>query len=86
VICHGQVNEMNVVFQDKSQSMGWCLSCHRHPEDYVRPLAADKPGEQSPIYNLKWVVPAGTTQGELGRKLVHDWKIDPPKDCAGCHR
>jgi Cytochrome c7 and related cytochrome c/Class III cytochrome C family len=86
VSCHGQVNEMNVVFQDQSQSMGWCLSCHRHPENAVRPIAADKPGDTSPIYNLKWKPPDGTTQAQLGAKLVHDWKIDPPTDCAGCHR
>lgn len=84
VSCHGKVNEMNVVFQDKSQSMGWCLNCHRNPEDYVRPIAAAKPGEQSPIYNLDWT--AGNKQSEIGKKLVHDWKINPPKDCAGCHR
>jgi hypothetical protein len=65
--------------------MGWCLSCHRHPENYVRPIAADEPGAISPVFNLDWKVPSGT-QAELGRKLVQDWKIDPPKDCAGCHR
>lgn len=86
VSCHGKVNEMNVVFQHESQSMGWCLQCHRNPENAVRPIAADKPGEQSPIFNLDWTPPAGTTQAELGKKLVKDWKINPPKDCAGCHR
>ena len=86
VVCHGQVNEMNVVWQDKSQSMGWCLQCHRNPQDYVRPIAADKPGDISPIFNLDWTPPAGTSQAKLGRDLVHDWKINPPKDCAGCHR
>jgi hypothetical protein len=77
---------MNVVFQDQPQSMAWCLSCHRNPQNYVRPLAADKPGETSPVFNLDWTPPKGTTQVDLGRKLVHDWKINPPKDCAGCHR
>ena len=86
VMCHWKVNEMNVVFQDQSQSMGWCLQCHRNPENAVRPIAADTPGAQSPIFNLDWTPPAGTTQAELGRKLVHDWKINPPTDCAGCHR
>jgi hypothetical protein len=86
VSCHGQVNEMNVVFQSQSQTMAWCLSCHRHPENAVRPLAGANPGDQSPIYNLNWKVPAGTTQAQLGGKLVHDWKINPPTDCAGCHR
>jgi len=86
VSCHGKVNEMNVVFQDQPQSMGWCLKCHRNPENAVRPIAADKPGGQSPIFNLEWKVPTGMTQAELGKKLVRDWKIDPPTDCAGCHR
>jgi hypothetical protein len=86
VSCHGQVNEMNVVFQDQSQSMAWCLACHRHPEEKVRPIAPDSPGGLSPVFNLDWKPPAGTTQAELGKKLVHDWKINPPKDCAGCHR
>jgi hypothetical protein len=77
---------MDVVYQAKSQSMGWCLQCHRHPENEVRPIASTIPGGQSPVFNLDWKVPAGMTQAELGRKLVQDWKINPPKDCAGCHR
>jgi len=84
--CHGKVNEMNVVWQDKSQSMGWCLQCHRNPQEYVRPVAANDPGATSPVFNLDWTPPAGKTQAEIGKKLVHDWKINPPKDCAGCHR
>jgi hypothetical protein len=86
VSCHGKVNEMNVVWEDKALSMGWCLSCHRHPENFVRPIATTTPGAPSPVFNLDWKVPDGMTQAELGKKLVHDWKIDPPKDCAGCHR
>lgn len=86
VICHGQVNEMQVVWEDKSLSMAWCLQCHRNPENFVRPVAADKPGEQSPIYNLDWTPPQGKTQIQMGSELVHNWKINPPKDCAGCHR
>ena len=86
ISCHGKVNEMNVVFQDQPQSMSWCLQCHRNPENAVRPIAADKPGGLSPVFNLKWTPPPGTTQAELGKKLVHDWKINPPTDCAGCHR
>jgi hypothetical protein len=77
---------MNVVYQAESQSMGWCLNCHRNPQEYVRPLAADKPGATSPVFDLTWKVPEGTTQDELGKKLVQDLKINPPKDCGGCHR
>jgi len=86
VSCHGQVNEMNVVYQHESQSMGWCLNCHRNPQDFVRPIAAATPGDKSPVFDLNWIPPSGTRQADLGKQLVHDWKINPPKDCAGCHR
>jgi hypothetical protein len=36
--CHGKVNEMEVVRHDQPQSMGWCLECHRNPEEKLRPL------------------------------------------------
>ena len=36
--CHGQINEMEVVRHAESQSMGWCLDCHRAPEKKLRPL------------------------------------------------
>jgi len=86
VSCHGQVNEMNVVWHDQSQSMAWCLNCHRNPQEYVRPVKAEKPGQTSPVFDLNWKPPANTRQAELGKKLVHDWKINPPQNCAGCHR
>jgi len=86
VSCHGKVNEMNVVFQHEPQSMAWCLQCHRNPQEAVRPIAADTPGGKSPVFDLNWEPPQGLTQGEIGSKLVHDWKINPPTNCAGCHR
>jgi hypothetical protein len=36
--CHGQIIEMDVVRHDQPQSMGWCLDCHRAPENNLRPL------------------------------------------------
>ena len=86
VSCHGNVDNMNTVYQAESQSMGWCLNCHRNPQNFVRPLAATTPGEKSPVFDLEWKVPDGTTQGQLGLQLVKDLKINPPKDCGGCHR
>jgi hypothetical protein len=86
VSCHGKVNEMDVVYQAKSQSMAWCLNCHRNPQEYVRPLAADKPGDKSPVFNLDWTPPANQTQTQIGQALVDKWHINPPKDCGGCHR
>jgi len=76
--CHGQVNEMPVVFHDKSLSMAWCLECHRNPENFLRP--------RDQVFNLDWHPPTGTTQREQGLKLKQAWKVNPPEDCAGCHR
>ncbi len=35
--CHGDVNNMKVVYQHEPQSMSWCLDCHRAPENHLRP-------------------------------------------------
>lgn len=32
-ICHGNVQEMEKVKQVSSLSMGWCVNCHRQPEN-----------------------------------------------------
>lgn len=78
VECHGKVNEMEVVTHTESLSMGFCLDCHRNPEDRVR-LPAD-------IYNLDSPTIAAAAGVEAGRKFVHDWNIKPPQSCTGCHR
>ncbi len=31
--CHGPVENMSVVYQYQSLSMGWCVNCHREPEN-----------------------------------------------------
>ena len=31
--CHGPVESMPVVYQWSSLSMGWCVNCHRQPEN-----------------------------------------------------
>jgi hypothetical protein len=31
--CHGPIQEMEVVKQNSSLSMGWCVNCHRLPEN-----------------------------------------------------
>lgn len=45
--CHGQIQGMPVVAQEKSLSMGWCLDCHRNPTDNLVPK--DK------VTDLYWV-------------------------------
>lgn len=38
VECHGRVDQMEVVYQAKPLTMGFCLECHRNPEKALRPL------------------------------------------------
>ena len=40
--CHGPIEEMGVVSQVKPLTMGWCLDCHRNPEQTIvgaRPIS-----------------------------------------------
>jgi NAD-dependent SIR2 family protein deacetylase len=77
--CHGQVNEMPVVWQTQAFYMGWCLDCHRNPEQYVRP--------RDQVYNMDYVAPAN--QLELGAQLVREYGIMPAAqltNCWVCHR
>jgi hypothetical protein len=37
VECHGRIDQMEVVHQEKPLSMGWCLDCHRDPASHLRP-------------------------------------------------
>jgi len=76
--CHGKVNEMEVVYHHEPLSMAWCLDCHRNPENHLRP--------QSEVFNLNWTPPAGTNQRKIGLELKHEWNVNPPENCAGCHR
>ncbi len=78
VECHGQINEMEVVYHAKSLSMAFCLECHKNPEDYIRPL--DK------VYDLNWEAESQQAQARMGEDLVHQWNINPPLSCSGCHR
>jgi hypothetical protein len=100
VSCHGQVDQMEVVWHDKPHSMGFCLECHRSPEKNLRPV------EQ--VYNLKWDATKDgaevaaklkaahpdlvfkdikhPTQEEIGKGLKAAWNIHAPESCAACHR
>lgn len=76
--CHGEVHKMEVVQHAKPLSMAFCLDCHRNPEQYIRPIEE--------VYNLDWERPTDPEGLAEIHKLVHDWKVNPPQSCSGCHR
>ena len=87
VSCHGRIDKMDVVRQEKPLSMGWCLDCHRAPEKNLRPL--DK------VTDLAWQPEkqAGETledaQLRVGTFMKDKLQIHDEAymtSCSTCHR
>jgi hypothetical protein len=74
--CHGQIDQMEVVWQAKPLSMGWCLDCHRNPAPHLRPV--------DEVTNMQWF-PA-RDHAEFASRTIEERHIAPPEDCSGCHR
>jgi hypothetical protein len=74
--CHGQVDQMPLVWREASLYMEWCLECHRAPERFVRPK-----GE---VFSVSWQAPSD--QIEQGKRLVREYEIESSTDCSTCHR
>lgn len=80
VSCHGQINEMAVVWHDQELSMGWCLNCHRNAIPNLRP--------PDQVTNMLWKPDAnkGETRESVGKAIHEKYNINPPQTCQGCHR
>lgn len=73
--CHGRIDQMEIVFQAEPLSMGWCLECHRSPEQFLRP--------NSEITTMGYEYPDDFVQQNLQRIAAED--IQPPTNCSACH-
>jgi len=73
--CHGRIDQMEVVFQAEPLSMGWCLECHRAPEQYLRP--------NDEITTMGYEYPNDFVEQNLERINAED--IQPPTNCSACH-
>jgi hypothetical protein len=76
--CHGRVDKMALTYKANSLYMEWCLECHRHPENYVRPKEA--------VFTMGYQ--PQESQVALGRELVAAYNIQVKQltNCAVCHR
>jgi len=77
--CHGQINEMPLVWQASPLLMQWCLDCHRNPEQNLRP--------RDQVFNMDWRAPAN--QLALGQQLAKQYQIRSVAEltsCSTCHR
>ena len=76
VSCHGRIDQMIEVKQEKPLNMAWCLDCHRNPEANIRPAEL--------VTKLDWV--PDRDPAEIGREIIAKKHIEPPTNCSGCHR
>jgi cytochrome c peroxidase len=78
--CHGQVDQMPLVFQANTLLMQWCLDCHRNPEAALRENPED-------VYNMNWKAP--DNQEEIGQRLAKERNLRTTAEltsCSTCHR
>jgi len=76
VTCHGQVDQMPLMWREKSLYMEWCLECHRAPERFVRP--------RQHVFSVDWQ--PSEDQLTLGQRLVQEYNIKKLANCSICHR
>ncbi len=77
--CHGDMTHMQMTWQPHAFSMAFCVSCHRAPQDKLRP--------QDQIFNMQWQPPAD--QSQRGKALLAQYHINTSgllTDCSTCHR
>jgi hypothetical protein len=76
VSCHGRVDQMPLMYQDKPLTMEWCLSCHRDPVKNLRP--------RSEVTNMNWQPPADIEA--LQARLAKEYDVHSLISCSTCHR
>lgn len=79
VSCHGRIDRMEIVTQLKTLSMGWCLECHRAPEQHLR--------DPDLVTQLNWGIDRSLEQMiEDGSFWRQQNNLNPSQDCSTCHR
>ena len=81
--CHGRMDQMVVVYQASPMSMGWCLECHRNPEEYLRdPALVTQMGYNALVRtdDASWDAYVAENRARVERE-----GIKPPQNCSACH-
>ena len=95
--CHGPVDKMPLMYEENTLRMGWCLNCHRNPEQYIRPreqilnMNYDPAKDDALDRELgvsKTQADKLRSQDELGAFLVDKYNVhkDQLTNCYVCHR
>jgi hypothetical protein len=79
--CHGQVDQMQLMYQAQPLLMEWCLSCHRAPEKFLRP--------RDQVFNMNYVPDVEEGQIAIGTRLKQEYNVASVEhltSCSTCHR
>ncbi len=77
--CHGPVGKMQLMYQDASLLMEWCVNCHRDPAKNVRP--------REEVFNPDWQPsPDAAVRKAEQAKLAKDYHLQSLISCSTCHR
>lgn len=80
--CHGQVDQMPLMYAQNTLQMEWCLNCHRNPSKNLRPtseiynMAWEKPAEDKPV----WCAAVPNTEGVPTAQSVSCTARDPAEN------
>jgi hypothetical protein len=76
--CHGRIDEMPITYKPVDFEMQWCLQCHRHPDESLRP-------ELSQVFQMDWKAPTDPVAAHALAVARHV-DGDHLTDCSACHR
>jgi hypothetical protein len=74
--CHGQVDEMPLMWRENTLNMDWCLDCHRDPAKNVR--------AKKDVFSVHWR-PEQLTD-EQRATLAKEYDLKSMINCSVCHR
>jgi Cytochrome c7 and related cytochrome c len=81
VTCHGRIDQMPLTYQAQPLLMEWCLSCHRAPENHLRP--------RDQVFNMSYVPDPEEGQLAIGTRLKKEYNVASVEhltSCSTCHR
>jgi len=76
--CHGQVDQMPLMWKVNSLNMEWCIECHKNPAQFIRP--------RDQVFNMDYQPPSD--QESFGKQLVAEYEVETRQltNCSICHR
>jgi hypothetical protein len=76
--CHGQVDQMPLMWRTASLRMQWCLRCHRSAPQHVRPLTE--------VLSMSPLQPLSPQEVAQLKRLYRLRSTDALTSCSTCHR